>query len=445
MSFASAHHGASRPRWAALLATAVTVGVLALGGTAVGSGPSSHLGRATGSPPLRAESSPESPGAAGGAASAIELLGSPPASVMAGVPLALAWEAMNATGSRATSFSVACALTVASSGNGSSVPAWVNATSSGAVVRAPNGSFAVPPTAWADGLLSLTVTVATAAPVTVQLEGGLLPALPPPVTVSVTADLAHLALYAPEVTVPGARENDTFWHVRDRFGDPAPGAFLLVELWTEAAWSATLVPVTWASGGTTGAWVNYSAAGPGNATLRVADEANATLLGPIAVPALGTASAPAAPSLPPEVQAAVALLGVAGGVGIVGLLLGTRRRRPRRSSPDGEEELRRLAEGRMRVVELVGRAGSMGLAEIEAAWEPPPAPPALADWLASLVTDGTLTATVGDGGRARFSLADRSVGTPTVTLDEAAMRREVARRDAATNEGAGDDGTSGAP
>ena len=53
-----------------------------------------------------------------------------------------------------------------------------------------------------------------------------------------------------------------------------------------------------------------------------------------------------------------------------------------------------------------------------------PGTPAVADWVASLVTDGTLTAALGEEGRARFALAERPVEEPKVTFDEAALDRE---------------------
>jgi hypothetical protein len=198
--------------------------------------------------------------------------------------------------------------------------------------------------------------------------------------------------------------------------------------------SETFVPVTWTVGGVTGAWVNYSAPSAGSGTVTVRDEANTTLLGPIAIPALSAASSspsPAAASLSPFALLAVVLL-VVGAVGGMGTLLYGGRARPARARTDDEEELRRLAEGRATVVEIVRRAGALGIPEIEAAWEPPPAPPSVADWVASLVTDGTLTVTLGEGGRALFSLAERTPREPLVTLDEDALERGIARRDDAS-------------
>jgi len=364
-----------------------------------------------------------------------------PSEGVVGTPIVFAWQALDPAGARVTSFAVACELTVSLSTNGSSVRAWANASTTGPLGRSTNGTFSVPAAAWSSGVLNVTVSVASAVPVTVRLFGPLLPALPAPVALTLLPDLDHLVLYSPEPYLPGARANDTFWLVRDHFGDPTPGAFLIVEYSTPSSVSKTFVPVTWTTGGATGAWVNYSAPSAGNASLRVTDEANATLLGPISIPALLSPAPPVTASLSPIVLVAVALLVVGAVVGMVALVFGGRTR----SEPapaDGEEELRRLAEGRETIVELLRRAGSLELAEIEAAWTPPPAPPALADWIASLLTDGTLTVTLTDDGRARFAVAERPVEEPKVTFDEAALEREIARRDAAVGDKNEEKGTS---
>ena len=369
-------------------------------------------------------------------ATSIVEVGPAPAEGVVGVPIALVWQAFGPGSSRVTTFAVGCELTVTDSSNGSSVRAWVNASTSGALHRASNGTFTVPTSAWNDGALNVTVSVGSAVPATVRLFGSLLPNVPSPVGLMVLPDLDHLVLYEPGTPILGHRTNDTFWHVRDRFGDPTPGAFLIVEYSTATSVTKAVVPVNWTSGGATGAWVNYSAPGTGNGTVRVADEANSTLLGPISIPAVASpaptpASVPASSdALSPLVVLAILLLAAGGILGMAALSLGGRTR-PAPAPNDGEEELRRLAEGRETVVEILRRAGPLGIAEIEAAWEPLPAPPAVADWVASLVTDGTLTAALGEDGRARFSLAERPVEEPKVTFDEAALDREIARRDAA--------------
>ncbi len=354
-----------------------------------------------------------------------------------GTSIVFVWQALGPGGSRVATFAVGCELTVTDSTNGSNVRAWSNASTSGALHRAANGTFSVPAAAWNDGILNLTVSVASAVPVTVRLFGPLLPSVPASVGLTILPDLDHLVLYEHSPYVLGNRTNDTFWHVRDRFGDPTPGAFLIVEYSTVTSVSKALVPVNWTSGGTTGAWVNYSAPGTGNGTFRVTDAANATLLGPVSVPAVA-GPAPVAVSVPTTSLSSLAvvatvLLGLGGFVGMAALALGGRTR-PAPAPSDGEEELRRLAEGRETVVEILRRAGPLGIAEIEAAWEPSPAPPAVADWVASLVTDGTLTAALGEEGRARFALAERPVEEPKVTFDEAALDREIARRDAAVGD-----------
>ncbi|MGP8076246.1 MAG: hypothetical protein ACLP8Y_05895 [Thermoplasmata archaeon] len=366
-------------------------------------------------------------------ATSVGEVGPVPSGGVVGTPITITWQALDPAGARVTSFAVACELTVEMTSNGSSERAWVNASTTGALGRSANGTFAVPAAAWGAGVLNLTVSVASAAPVTVRLFGPLLPTLPSPVALALLPDLDHLVLYEPLAPVLLSGATDTFWHVRDRFGDPAPGAFLIVEYATANSSSTTFVPVTWAAGGTTAAWVNYTVPLTGNATLRVTDEANATLIGPISVSAPSGTASPAAASLSPLVLVAVALLAVGALAAMVSLVYGGRARSaPARA--DDEEELRRLAEGRETIVDLVRRAGSLGLAEIEAAWEPGPAPPVLADWIASLVTDGTLTASLGEGGRARFALAERSVEEPKVTFDENALDREIARRDAAVGD-----------
>jgi hypothetical protein len=367
-------------------------------------------------------------------ASSIGELGPVPSEVTVGVPVAFAWQALDAAGARATTFAVGCDLTVTESTNASNVRAWANASTTGPLVRSPNGTFSVPSDAWNGGVFDLTVSIASAVPVTLRLFGPLLPALPAaPVTLAVLPDLDHLVLYGPTTNLSGARASDTFWHVRDRFGDPTPGAFLIVEYSTGTSVSQTFVPVTWTTGGTTGAWVNYSAPDPGSGTVVVMDESRTTLLGPVPVPALATTAPSPTPSLSPFVLVAVALLAVGAVVGMVTIVTGGRARlSPERT--EAEEELRRLAEGREAVVDLVRRAGPLALPEIEDAWEPPPAPPALADWVASLVTDGTLTVTLGEGGRARFTVADRPSREPKVTLDEEALERGLARRDAAVED-----------
>lgn len=367
-------------------------------------------------------------------ATVVSEVGSVPNSSVVGVGVAVVWQALDSGGARVPTFAVGCELAVIERSNGSAVRAWVNASGFGAVTRSANGTFSIPAAAWSSGLLSLTVSVASAGSAALRLFGPALPAVPPTISLSVLPDLDHLTLYGHDTTTLSLenRTNHTFWHVRDRFGDPTPGASLILTISTAFAQSGAFIPVNWSTGATTGAWVNYSVMGSGNATVRITDLSNTTLLGPIVLPALATpASAPIA-SLSLLEIVAVGILAASAVLGMVAL--SARGRKPASSgSGEGEEELQRLAEGRETIVDLVRKAGSLGLADIEAAWEPASAPPALADWVASLVTDGTLTAILGEGGRARFALAERTHEEPRVTLDEDALEREIARRDAAVD------------
>ena len=366
----------------------------------------------------------------------VEPVGTPPSEVTVGAPTDFSWEAVNASGDRITGFAVDCDLTFQLASNGSTAPVWVNSTGLGPLDRSPNGTVAVPPTAWDAGVLNLSITFAESAPVVVQLSGPLLPSTPPPAEVAVLPDLDHLVLYAHEppstATVDGVRSNATFWLVHDRFGNPAPGAWVTIVYSLGGIVTRTVEPVVLTTGGATGAWVNYSAPDSEAATLTVLDAAGTVLFGPVDIPT-NTSGGPA-PVLSPLALAGVLLLSAGGLGGIGALLLGGRPRGPKEPT-EAEEELRRLAEGRAAVVELLRRSGPLSLGEIESGWDPPPAPPALSDWVASLVTDGTLTASLEGEGRARFALARKPAAEPPrVTLDEDALERGIARRDAAVED-----------
>jgi len=385
---------------------------------------------------------PTAAGDAGGAAS-VTPLGPLPSELTAGSPTPIGWQAVDTQGSRVSTFSAPAELTVTESANRSAAPAWVNASVAGPLERSANGTFAIPAPAWSGGVLQLTVDPAAAGSVRVDLFGPMLPSEPEAIPLTVLPDLAHLELYHATQVVnnlsgPG-RSYSAFWLVRDRFGDPALGAMLVIECTTGDSVNETLVPVVGSAGGSTGAWVNATVPGSGAAWVTVLDGAGATLLGPLAVPAVPAASAASSPSLGPLALLAVALLAVSGVGGVGALLVGGRPRAP--SAPSGEEaELRRLAEGRATVVEIVRARGPLALREIEAAWEPPPAPPALADWVASLVADGTLTAALDGGGTAKFALAERPDDTLKVTLDAEAFAQGIARRDAAIEPDDAEDG-----
>ncbi len=354
----------------------------------------------------------------------------PPASaVAAGAAFGLAFAAVDGGGVIVPAFAAPAVVALSGAGAGDGVR--VNASGIGPVPSLGGGEFAVPAAAWIDGVLTLSLSTTSAGDLAIALEGAALPRGPGPFTVVVDPDTAHLRAYAPEVVIGGTRTNSTFWHVSDRFGNPVPGARLTVRLREAGGSLTTVVASIPAPGGGTGFWVNYSLPGGGTGNVTVEDAAGDVLVGPIEIPA------PPAPSRasPLGIAVGAGLAVAAAGGAVVGL-----RRRARRPTEAAvtDAELRAVAEGRGQVVEIVRGAGAIGIDEIEATWRPSPAPPALADWIASLVADGTLGATVGGDGRARFCLATARPSAPTVTVDPEAFDRGLRDRDAALEDRDGD-------
>ena len=362
---------------------------------------------------------------------------------LVGTPIALAWAALGPTGAAVPDFAPASRVEIVRP-DGSPVPAWVNVSGLGTLAPSASGGFTLPVAAWVGGEVRLTATAATAGPIVVRIVGAALPIAAAPVTALVVPDLEHLVLSDPIVHDPGARSNSTWWRVQDRYGDATVGGYLAVA-WTGPDTGRTeIVPVEAAGAGSSGAWVNYSAPGPGGGIVRVYDPSGALRLGPIAVPALPATSPP-----DPALIALGAAVPLGAGVAVVAFA----RRRARSvdeatTTEAGESEaaLERLAAGRATVVEQVRRSGPIDLAALEAGWEPAPAPPDLADWVASLVADGTLGAIVGKDRVARFTIAAPPVGPPRVEVDVDAFDRALASREelfgseSPGEDGAGDDG-----
>ena len=354
----------------------------------------------------------------------------PSAPVTVGDPLTLSWEAFDLSGVSDPTFQAPARLVLAT-GAGPPV-AWANATGVGPLAALGGGGYAVPATAWVDGVLTVALTVGTATSLQVDLAGGGLPGPVPPMNLTVLPDLTHVRLFAPTVERGGARANATLWRAEDLYGNPVPGALLTVELAFAGARDDMVVAAVALAGGGTGVWVNFSALSPSSGEVTVVDGAGAVVLGPILVPAA------TGPALPVPAVATLATLLPIGATGFAMLVVVRRRRHARTAVVD--DELRRLAEGRAQVVALIEQAGESDLAGLEGAWTPPPAPPSLAEWVASLVADGTLRATVGEDGRPRFCLAAQPAGPPRVTVDPEELDRSLRQREAATRSDEGSDG-----
>ncbi len=345
---------------------------------------------------------------------------------VAGTAVPVAWQAEDLQGAAVTGYSETGVVEIVGGGDVSSGRAYINASGVGPLTEIAPGFFTVPTSAWELGRLSLTVTTTHAGAYEFGLAGPELFQTSGSLDAVFVADLGHLRFHNATVAQSGARANHTFWRVADEFGNPAPGAAVDIEYSSAGSAMESIVPVQPAGEGATGVWVNITAPGVAAGTWEVTDAAGTILLGPISIPAI----------TPPEpgLSAPVLTIATAAPVGAVGLGLtawAQRRRRLLRTGDDGpaDADLRRMVEGRDRVIALVRDARALDLDGVGAAWGSAPAPPELADWVASLVADGTLGARTGPDGVARFCLTAPADGPPVVLLDFAALERtEKARR-----------------
>jgi len=372
-----------------------------------------------------------------GAATSVALAAAPAASgARVGSPLAIDWQAVDAAGLPVRAFSALAEIELAVPGASGAAPGWVNASGAGPLPSPVPGWFNVPDSAWLAGGLNVTVTVRASGPVVVELTlANGFAASSDAVPIQVAPDVDHLRLLDPVTVLATPRANDTLWQVTDRFGNPAVGASVVTTESFGGSSAATLLPVRVEPDGATEVWVNYSAPGSGAGTVTVTDLAGDALLPPIVVPAVAN---PWTALLPDLVM--LVTLGSVAFVG-AGLLLRSRGRWAAgfaRAEREGDE-LQRMAEGRAALIELVRRTGPVDLAGVAALWEPPPAPPELADWLASLLTDGTFDAEFAPDGTARFALAPGPPTSARVTVDVGAFDVGQERRDAARAEWEDDD------
>jgi hypothetical protein len=349
----------------------------------------------------------------------------PAAAVPAGVPTALAWQAYTAHGFAAVSFAPTAYLRVTDPAGTLAPEAWANASGVGQLPSLGDGLYSVPARAWASGRLNLTVSSVLAGSLQVELTGAGIPTSSPVVTVDVAPDLGHLQLYDPHVVVAGERTNRTYWLVRDEYGNAAVGASLEVDFESGGTAQARTAPVEGGPAGTVGVWVNYTMPTSAGGSFEVRSSGGQVLLGPVAIPA-----APLTMGGPPVGT----LIAAGGGIGALGLACGVaiRRRSLRRRTTEAfvpEATLGELVLGRDRVIATVRDAGAIDLAGIERAWSAEFPPDDLADWVASLVADGTLGARTGPDGVARFCLAGPASGPAHVILDADALDRATRTRE----------------
>jgi hypothetical protein len=362
-------------------------------------------------------------------ASAIALARSAAPSVAAGSPVTLSFEAEDLLSGLVPSYQGPFSLWPTPAVDGG---VWANASATGPATEVGD-EFAFPAEAWQQGFLNLTFTdsrvgsVELTFPVGDGLEG------PSPVTLVITADAWHETLTPTEVVHAGARSNATLYALADRFGNPIPPGQLELRSVFGGDVALSALPILEIAGASF-VWVNYTSPGPGAGTIYVlGGPADAVLL-TIPVPAAG-----AAPIAPSSVALGVGLTVALVAAAVGSVLLRRRRGRPAASAParaeaeEGSEEiaLRRLAEGRAHVLARVPFTRSVDLAFIAEGF-PGEAPDAaeLAEWVASLVHEGLLVASIGAEGRPEFrQQAPPAARTPPrVEIDQRALDAALARQ-----------------
>jgi hypothetical protein len=367
----------------------------------------------------------------GAATAVLPVLLPPTSSIRAGSPLSIDWQALDSAGESVHTFASPAEIELALAGSGRTAAGWVNASGIGPLVSQIPGWFDVPATAWIAGALNVSVTSRVSGPIAIDLIVAVgLPSGGDVVNEVVLPDVDHLRLLDPDTILSGDRANETLWQATDRFGNPAPGASVVTTSSFDGTSQRTVTPVLSEPDGATQVWVNYSAPNLFAGTVTVTDLGGDVLLPPISVEGLAGPWTPflSELSLP---------LGLVAGVGVGGgALLRRRHDRATESAPaeDDETALQRLAEGRATIVEILRRVGPLDLAGLAVSWEPLPAPPEIADWVASLLTDGTLDASFGDDGVARFCLPKGTPSREQVVLDVDAFDRAQSRRDDARAE-----------
>ncbi|MCI4339465.1 MAG: hypothetical protein L3J68_03935 [Thermoplasmata archaeon] len=362
----------------------------------------------------------------GAATAAVPIVLPSTSPVRAGSPFSVEWQALDSGGDVVHDFASDAEVELVVVGSHEAAPGWVNASGVGTLTSRLPGWFDVPSTAWIGGDLNVSVTSRVAGSIQVDLiVAAGLSSGSSTVGVSVLPDIQQLRLFDPRTAVDTSRENDTLWQVTDRFGNAAVGASVVVTTSFDGDQVRAVASALPEPGDATAVWVNFSAPGAWAGTVTVTDLAGDVLVPTTSVPGL---------SGPWTILVAIPLTAGVGIGAVSGIAAFTRDRRRRRlveATPvDDETALQRLAEGRATVVDVVRRSGPIDLAGIATTWEPPPAPPDLADWVASLLTDGTLDARFAADGVARFFLAVSDHATTQVTFDLETFDRAQQRRDA---------------
>lgn len=368
---------------------------------------------------------------------------------VAGTPIALSLEAVDALGEPIATAAPALTLTVAPP-SARAAPAWLNG-SAGAVAGTfetlPAGPgptagwvFSVAASDWHDGWLNASLTLGASGAWSLGFPAGLNVSDAPggARALTVAPDPWHLRLLGDVSAPPTARSFALNLSVSDRWGDALDGGYLLVtELFGGVNTTSAVAVKTYTIGGVAAsfAFVRFAAPSASAGTLALFDPAWEPLHEPLAIPG---AQGPIAPVVYVGLATAAGL----GTLGVLVLFQGRSSRRRRPDAPGGaaaeatEAELRRMAQGRAHILARADPTEGRTLDELVAGFDgPPPRPEEVTDWVASLVAEGSLRTALGEDGRSRFLRTAEPAPPPSVELDDQALEEALARRDAARDEG----------
>ena len=339
--------------------------------------------------------------------------------VAAGSPLNVTWSAVDGARDRVLTYSNDVALAV----NGSAAHGILVETSSGLTITpSANETYSVPASAWREGELTIFVTPVHTGLIGLRLEAPLPVVGGWPLPLTVSPDVLHLAVSNPWTAPTAAGADSTKWQIADRWGNPIPGGYVLVRTVAGGSVADHESPIE-ATSAASFVWVNYTWPSQGSATLYVFSEWGQALLPPLTLLPLT--------SLGPSTWLIVGA-GAGAVTGLAGVVLyrSKRERRRRALTADvSEEELRRLAEGRDRLLDEL-RGGPAPLETLmDSCASPPTTREEILESLSALIAEGTVRELQSPDGIDRYALKEPQLpSAPRVTIDPEAFEAALELR-----------------
>ncbi|MFZ3356226.1 MAG: hypothetical protein WA549_05640 [Thermoplasmata archaeon] len=348
--------------------------------------------------------------------------------VPAGAGLKIGWVALNRYGDLVPDFSPSANLQVLATAPLGLAHLWVNSTAAGPLGDTTPGTFYLPPAAWVDGQLNLTVAEAYVGNLSIELSliGGSANSVSlqnDSVQWEVEPILSEVHLFDPQVFVAGSRTNSTLYRIADPFDNPVLGVTVDIRSIFQGTVS-TVESIAFGNASATHVWVNYTGIGTTAGIVLVLSASGISLLSPIAVPAAATSAGgtPLSSVASEGVTVWMVVAIVASGLFVLLRFRWSSRRSPRdrTSSEATDDDLRRYAIGCSEVVERIRERGPLDCEGLALDWSGPfvPRRSEIEDWVAGLVADGTLRPTDGADATTRFALAPApSDPEPTLRVD----------------------------